>query len=90
MLFDAGGDGEDVGVKDDVFWGEADFADENVVGAFTDAAFVLVGGGLAFFVEGHDDDGGSVVEDVGGIFSEGVFSFFEGDGVDDAFALEVF
>lgn len=89
MLFDSGGDGEDIGVENDVLGREADFTDEDVVGAFADAALVIVGGGLALFIEGHDDDGGSVVQDVGGIFTEGVFSFFEGDGVDDALALEV-
>lgn len=89
VLFDSGGDGEDVGVKNDVLGREADFIDKDVVGALADAALVLVSGGLALFVKGHDDDSSAVVEDVLGIFSEGVFAFFEGDGVDDAFALEV-
>jgi len=87
MLFDSGGDGEDVGVEDDVFGREADFVDEDVVGAFADAAFVIVGGGLALFIEGHDDGGGPVIKDVAGVFFKGFFAFFEGDGVDDAFAL---
>ena len=89
VLFDAGGDGEDVGVEDDVFGREANFIDEDVVGAFTDTALVFVGRGLTLFIEGHDDDGGSVVEDVAGVFSEGFFAFFKRDGVNDSFALEV-
>ena len=32
VLFHAGGDGEDVGVEDDVFRREADFIDEHAVG----------------------------------------------------------
>ena len=88
VLLHAGGDGEDVGVEDDVFWGEADFVDKDAVGTLADADLFGEGGGLALLVEGHDDDGGSVLEDLGGVFAELVFAFLEGDGVDDAFALE--
>ena len=90
VLLDAGSDGEDIGVEDDVFGREADFLDKDVVGAFADAAFVLVGGCLTLFVEGHDDGCGTVVEDVAGVFFEGFFAFFKRNGIDDAFTLEVF
>ena len=90
MLFDTGSDGEDVGVEDDVFGVESDFVDENIVSTFTDADFFVVSSGLAILVEGHDDGGGSVTHDVAGVFLEDFFAFFERDGVDDAFALEVF
>ncbi len=36
VLLDAGGDGEHVGIEDDVLGGKADFVDENVVGARAD------------------------------------------------------
>ena len=36
MLLDAGGDGEDVGVENDVLGGEANVVHENVVGARAD------------------------------------------------------
>ena len=90
VLFDAGGDGENVGVEDDVLGIEADFVDEDVVGAFADADLFFVGGGLAVFVEGHDHGSSSVAHDVAGVVFEDFFPFFEGDGVDDAFALQVF
>ncbi len=63
VLLHAGGDGEDVGVEDDVFGREADLVDEDAVGALADADLLVVGGGLALLVEGHDDDGGAVLED---------------------------
>ena len=63
VLLHAGGDGEDVGIEDDVFGREADFVDEDAVGALADADLVFVGCGLALFVEGHDDDGGAVFQD---------------------------
>ena len=62
VLLHAGGDGEDVGIEDDVFGREADFVDEHPVGAFADANLLFEGGGLALLVEGHDDDGGAVLE----------------------------
>ena len=90
VLLDAGADGEDVGVEDDVFGREADAVHEQAVGAFADADFFGVGGGLAVFVEGHDDDGGTVAEDGAGLVEELFFALFERDGVYDAFALEAF
>ena len=51
---DAGGDGEDVRVEDDVFGREAD-AQQQVVGALADLGLARVGVGLALLVEGHDD-----------------------------------
>ena len=77
VFFDSGGDGEDVWVEDDVLWVEADFIYEDVVGALADVDLVLVGGGLAVFIECHDDDCCAVFHDFTGVFAEGVFSFFE-------------
>ena len=70
--------------------GKADFVDEDAVGALADADFLVEGGGLALLVEGHDDDGGAVLEDLAGVFAELLFAFFERDGVDDAFPLKAF
>ncbi len=88
VLLHAGGDGEDVGVEDDVFGREADFVDQHAVGAFADANLLVVGGGLALFVEGHDDDGGAVLQNGCGVLAELLFAFFERDGVDDSLALQ--
>ena len=90
VLFESGGDGEDVGVEDDVFGREVDLVDEDAVGAFADADLLFVGGGLALLVKGHDDGGGAVLLDFDGAFFELFLAFLEGDGVDDAFALEAF
>ena len=84
------GDGEDVGIEDDVLGVEADLVDEDAVGALADADFFLKGGGLALLVEGHDHDGGAVLHDGAGVRLEDFFAFLERDGIDDAFALEAF
>ena len=88
VLLHAGGDGEDVGVEDDVFGREADLVDEDAVGALADADLVFVGGGLALLVEGHHDRGSAVFEHGGGVLAELRFALFERDGVDDALALQ--
>jgi hypothetical protein len=67
-----------------------DLVDEDAVGALADADLLFEGGGLALLVEGHDDDGRAILEDGAGVLAELVFAFLEGDGVDDAFALEAF
>ena len=70
VLVHAGGDGEYVRVEDDVFRREADLVDEDAVGALADPDLLFEGGGLALFVEGHDDDGGTVFEDCCGVLTE--------------------
>ena len=60
VLLDAGGDGEDVGVEDDVLGREADLLGQQLVGAGADLDLARLGVGLALLVEGHDDDGGAI------------------------------
>jgi hypothetical protein len=88
VLLHAGGDGEDVGIEDDVFGRKTDFVDEDAVGALADADLVFVGRGLALFVEGHHHHGRAVFQHGGGVVAELLFAFFERDGVDDALALQ--
>ena len=88
VFFDAGSDGKDVRVEDDVFRREADFIYQNVVGPLADLALACSGIGLAGFVEGHDHHGGAVAFAQPRMMFEGVNAFLHGDGVDDAFALD--
>ena len=82
-----GGDGEDVGVDDDVVGREADLVDEQVVGPPGDLDLALDGVGLADLVEGHHDHGGAVVEADASLFEELVDTFLHRDRVDDRLAL---
>ncbi len=88
MLFDAGGDGEDVRVEDDVFRREADFVHQNVVGTFADFFLARLGVGLAGFVKGHHHHGGAVALAQLGVVNELFDAFLHADGVDDAFTLD--
>ena len=60
VLFDAGGDREDVGIEDDVFGRKPDLVHENAIGARADLDLALLGVGLAALVERHDDDGRAI------------------------------
>ena len=58
MLLDAGGDGEDVGIEDDVLGRKARVRQQRV-GALADLHLACPRVGLTLLVEGHDDDGGA-------------------------------
>ena len=66
MLLDAGGDGQDVGIEDDVVRIETHLIDENPIGALADADLLLIAGGLAVFIEGHHHHRRAVAHDVAG------------------------
>ena len=89
VLLETGADGEDVEVKDDVNGVEADLGTgEDLVGALADADLVLLAGGLALLIEGHDDDGRSIALNELGVLDEFLLTNLERDGVDNALALQ--
>ena len=57
MLFNAGGNGKNIRIKNNIFRREADFIDQNFVRTRADFNLALVSIGLTFFVEGHDNNG---------------------------------
>ncbi len=88
VLLHAGGDGQDVGIEDDVLGREAGLLGQDFVGAGANFLAALEGVGLAALVEGHDDDGGAVTADEAGLLDEFFLAFLEADGVDDGLALD--
>ena len=70
VLLDAGADGQDVHVEDDVFAGEADLLGEELVGPLADGDLAVLRDGLALLVEGHHDDRGAVAADQPGLVEE--------------------
>ena len=81
VFLDAGSDGEDVGVEDDVLGGEADLLGEDVVGAGADLDLALLCVGLPLLVEGHDDDRRAVALEELRLLYELLFALFHADGV---------
>ena len=79
MLLDAGGDGEDVGVEDDVLGREADLLGQDAVGTFADGDLALDRVGLAALVERHNDDSRSVTPDDARLPDELVLALLERD-----------
>ena len=90
VLLDAGGDGEDVGIEDDVLGREAHRPGEEVIGALADLEFPLSGLGLALLVEGHDHHGSAVAADFPGVVEKGLLAFLHADRIDDGLALHAF
>jgi len=88
VLFDAGGNGEDVGVEDDVLGREIDLVDQNAVGALADLDLACVGVGLAFFVKGHHHRGRAVALDQPGLAFELFHALLHADRVDHRLALD--
>lgn len=88
VLFDAGGDGEDVGIENDVLGRKTNLINEDAVGAFADADLAFQTVSLTVFVERHHDDGGAVAADEIGLVAEFFLAFLEADRVNDALALD--
>src|SRR5215471_20969233 len=58
VFFDAGGDGEDVWVEDNVLSGKADLPGENAVGTLANLDLAFESIGLTALIESHDDNCG--------------------------------
>ena len=89
MLVDAGGDGEDVGIEDDVLGREA-VGDEQPVGALANLDLALLAVGLADFVERHHHHGRAIIPHQAGMFQELLFAFLHADRVHDRLAGHAF
>ena len=90
MLLDAGRDRQDVRIENDVVGIESDLIDKDAVSPFADADFLVIGGRLALFIEGHHHHSGPVFHDVPCGFPENILAFLERDRIHDPLALEVF
>ena len=90
VILDPGGDSEDIGIEDDVLGWKACFVGQDVIASRTDLHFTVPGISLSLFIEGHDNDGGTVTPDLAGMFDEGLFAFLQTDGVDDSLTLQAF
>ncbi len=90
MLLDAGGDGEDVGIEDDVLGREADLLGQEFVGALADVEFPCRRVRLAFLVEGHDHHGGTVALHFTRVIEKRLLAFLHADGIDHGLALHAF
>ena len=90
VLLDAGGDGEDVGIEDDVLGREARLLGQQLVGAGADRHLALERVGLALFVERHDDDRGAIGAHQPRLTQEGLFALLHRDRVDQRLALHAF
>ncbi len=90
VLPDPGGDGEAVGIEDNVLRREPNLVDEDPIGPPGDVDLPLIGVGLALLVEGHHDDDGAVAAHLPRHLAEGGLALFHRDRIDDRLALDAF
>jgi hypothetical protein len=88
VLFDAGGDGEDVRVEDDVLGRESRLLGEQLVGARADFGLARVGVGLPASSKGHHHHRRTVAARQPRLAQEFGLAFLHRDRVDDALALD--
>ena len=90
VFFNAGGDGENIRIKNDVFRRHADGFREDFIGACTDFDFALTGICLPLFVKRHHDSCSAIASHQPGLPDKSLFPFLHADGVDHALALYAF
>ena len=90
VFLDTGGNGEHVGVEDDVLRVESGDLSQQAIRASTDINLSLDGVGLTGFIEGHHDDPGAVTANEPCLVEKVGLAFLQADGVDDALALNAF
>ena len=89
VLRDAGADGQDVDVEDDLPRLVTGLLREQPERPFADGNLAVVGRGLALLVEGHHHHGGAQAADFPRLGEETLLPFLQGDGIDDAAALGI-
>ena len=87
VFLDAGGDGEDVGVEDDVLGSHPHRLGEQLIGPLANPDLALDRVGLPLLVESHDHDRGAVAHDLAGMLEEHLLAFLQADRVHDRLAL---
>ena len=85
---DAGGDGEDVGIENDVLRRKTDLLGENPVGALADGELARLGVGLTLLVERHDDGRRAVAANQPRLPDKLGLAFLHADGIHHWLALD--
>ncbi|OAV73241.1 hypothetical protein Barb7_02986 [Bacteroidales bacterium Barb7] len=87
MFLYAGGNSQHIGVEDNILRGKSRLLRQETVGAgaYLNLAFIRVR--LPFLVKSHHNGGGTQSADTGSVLQEDGFTFFQGNGIDDALAL---
>lgn len=90
VFLDAGRNGEDVGIEDDVLGRKTDLFRQQIVGPLANLEFALRRFRLTRFVERHHDHGRAVAQNLARVFQERRLAFLHADGVHHRLALHAF
>jgi len=89
VLVDAGGNGEHIGVEDDVFRREAD-SGQQLVGALANLDLALLGIRLASFIKGHHHYGSAIGHALPRMVEKLLLAFLHRNRIDDRLAGHAF
>ncbi len=89
MLFDAGGNREDIGIEDDIFRRKTN-AGEQLVGPLANLYLAIFSIGLAHFIERHDHHSRAIIHALAGMIQECLFAFLHRNRIDDRLAGHAF
>ncbi len=87
MFFDAGCNGENIWIENDIRGIESHFLGQDFKGTFANVDFAFNGIRLTAFVKCHDDDGGAVCASKSRQFNELFLALFQADRVHNRLAL---
>ena len=87
VLFNAGGNGKNVRVKNDVFGRKVELIDQHAVGAFANFNLALISVGLTFFVKRHHHRSSTIALEQFGLVHERHQPFLHRYRIDNALAL---
>ena len=87
MLVNASGYGENVRVKNNVFWRKVHLIHQHAVGALANFNLARVGIGLAFFIKRHHHGSRAIAAQQFGLMLKRINAFFHADGVHHRLAL---
>ncbi len=90
MFLHTRGNGQHIGVEDDIERVHAYLVHKDAVGTLRYFYAALVGSGLSYLVEAHHHTGGSVTHDVSGMGDKHLLAFLQGNRVDNTLALHTF
>src|SRR6266436_2230460 len=86
MLIQAGRDGQNVGIKDDIIGRNIRVFGKEIVSPCADVGFSLKRVGLAALIKSHHDDGCAVAPNQSRLPEKFLFTVLQTDGIDDGFA----
>ena len=90
MFVNTGGNGENIGIKNNIFRRKINLFCQDFISPLTYFDFSGFGIRLPFFIKGHNDHCCAITTHKFGVFNKSGFAFFKRNGIHHSFALDTF